>query len=288
LGGGHQSIDVSCPAKVNLHLRVLGKRQDGYHEILTLMQPVGPCDELHLELGGRGVRLECAGAQRPLDEGNLAYRAAKLLLETTGMLHGVSILLEKRIPIGAGLGGGSSDAAGVLRGLNQMLGNPVSEQELSELAAGLGADVPFFLHRGPALARGIGERLQAVRLGVALHYIIWFPGWPVSTRWVYENLDLGLTSGLKQFTIPQLIDRFEDIIALLHNDLETVTAHHHPWVERAEARLREVGAEGTLMSGSGPTVFGLFRERGAAQGALQRIRPGPGELLWYTQGLGSK
>jgi 4-diphosphocytidyl-2-C-methyl-D-erythritol kinase len=282
-----RSIKWSCPAKVNLHLRILHRRQDGYHELVSVMQCVGPFDELELELGGRNIELSCSQPGVPLGEENLAYRAAKLFRERTGMTGGVRIRLQKRIPMGAGLGGGSSDAAGVLRAMNKILGNPLKDELLLELAARLGADVPFFLLGGTALARGIGERLEPMCLSVPLYYLVWFPGWPVSTKWVYENLDLGLTSGSKEFTIPQLIDRFEDAIAILHNDLETVTARYHPWVEQAKARLRDEGAEGVLMSGSGPTVFGLFRQEREAKRALERISPGKEELLWFTRGLAS-
>lgn len=282
-----RSIKISCPAKVNLHLRVLGRRADNYHELVSLMQCVGPCDELELESGGGDIELFCSQPGVPLGDENLAYRAAKLFLAQTNISQGVKIRLQKRIPMGAGLGGGSSDAAGVLWGMNKMWGNPLGDEKLLELAARLGADVPFFLLGGTALAGGIGERLEPLSLSVPLYYVLWFPGWPVSTKWVYQNLDLGLTSGSKEFTIPQLIDRFEEVVAILHNDLETVTARHYPWVEQAKTRLRDEGAEGVLMSGSGPTVFGLFRKEQEAKRALERISPGKEELLWVTQGLGS-
>lgn len=282
---GSRSIKLSCPAKVNLHLRILHRRQDNYHELVSVMQCVGPCDELELEFGGDRIELSCKEPGVPLGEENLAYRAAKLFQEHTGMTGGVRIRLQKRIPMGAGLGGGSSDAAGVLMAMNKILGNPLKDELLLELAAKLGADVPFFLLGGTALARGIGERLEPMCVNVPLYYLVWFPGWPVSTRWVYQNLDLGLTSGPKEFTIPQLIDRFEDVIAILHNDLETVTARHYPWVEQAKARLRDEGAEGVLMSGSGPTVFGLFKKEQEAKRALKRISPGKEELLWFTRAL---
>lgn len=279
------SLKLHCPAKVNLHLRVLERRPDGYHEIVTLMQCVGPCDELELQWGGDSIELSCSQPGVPLGEDNLAYRAARLFQEKTGITGGVRIHLTKRIPMGAGLGGGSSDAAGVLRAMNRMLGGPLGDQGLLELAAGLGADVPFFLTGGAALARGIGERLEPLGVELPLYYLLWFPGFPVPTGWVYQNLDLGLTSKSKEFTIPQLIDRFEDVLAILHNDLEAVTARHHPWVAQAKALLRDAGAEGVLMSGSGPTVFGLFRTEQDARRALGRIAPGKGELLWFTRGL---
>ncbi|MEJ5375186.1 MAG: 4-(cytidine 5'-diphospho)-2-C-methyl-D-erythritol kinase [bacterium] len=281
-----KGIKLRCPAKVNLHLRVLERRPDGYHEIITLMQCVGLFDELEMELAGQSIELSCNHPGLPLGEENLAYRAARLFQEHTRMWPGVKIHLTKRIPIGAGLGGGSSDAAGVLGAMNRLLGDPLEHKELLELASRLGADVPFFLKGGAALARGIGEKLEPMCLRAPLYYVLWYPGWPVSTAWVYQNLDLGLTSRSKEYTIPQLIDRFEDVIAILHNDLETVTAQHYPWVKEAKTRLREAGAEGVLMSGSGPTVFGLFRGESEAKRALEKIVPRDEELLCLTSGLG--
>lgn len=279
-----ESIRILCPAKVNLHLRVLGRRSDGYHDILTLMQPVGLWDELELQLAGSGITLSCSEPGVPNDQGNLAYRAALRFQKRVGEPKGVQIRLRKRIPVGAGLGGGSSDAAGVLKGLNELMGAPLDQEELRVMAAELGADVPFFLHGGPAIATGIGERLEPVRLRVFLYYVLWFPGWSVSTGWAYRNLDLGLTTPPKKTKIPQLIEGFEDVIALLHNDLETVTARHHPWIQKAKERLRNAGAEGVLMSGSGPTVFGLFRQEEEARLSLEKLSRAKGEFLCWSRG----
>jgi 4-diphosphocytidyl-2-C-methyl-D-erythritol kinase len=151
-------------------------------------------------------------------------------------------------------------------------------------AARLGADVPFFLMDGAALGRGIGERLEPVRILPAVWYVLLFPGWSVSTRWVYDQVDLGLTRSAKEINIPQLIERFEDVVAFLHNDLESVTARHHPWIDRAKARLGDLGAAGVLMSGSGPSVFGIFSEEAKARNACERLVPEPGEMVWGSRG----
>ncbi len=280
-----KSLQLLCPAKVNLHLRVLGRRPDGYHELVTLMQPIGLFDEISLTLGGKGIKLICDSPGVPSGEENLAFRAARLFQERTEDPFGLEIILRKRIPVAAGLGGGSSDAAGVLRGLNQLRGARVPHGVMAQWAVGLGADVPFFLFGGPALGTGIGERLQRVEIMPQLWYLLLSPGWPVSTKWAYENLDPGLTRKGEGIKIPHLIGEAEEIIQLLHNDLESVTARQHGWIPRAKLRLRESGAAGAIMSGSGPTVFGLFLEEAAAREAMARLVLEEGESVWLAQGL---
>jgi 4-diphosphocytidyl-2-C-methyl-D-erythritol kinase len=278
-----ETLRVLCPAKVNLHLRVLGRRADMYHELITLMQPVNPVDELLLTIEGRGLRMACDDPSLPAGEGNLAWRAAELFQQETGDRFGLTIHLVKRIPVGAGLGGGSSDAAGVLRGLNRMRGGTVSPEVLRDWATRLGADVPFFLLESAAWAQGIGERLTPARVMPPVWFVLVFPGWSVSTRWVYENLDWGLTRPAKETNIPQLIERFEDVVAFLHNDLESVTARYHPWIPRAKARLRDLGAAGALMSGSGPTVFGIFPDEASARRAREGFVADGGETIWCSR-----
>lgn len=280
-----QSLQVLCPAKVNLHLRVLGRRPDGYHEILTLMQPIGLFDEISLTLGGTGINLVCDSPGVPPGEENLALRAARLFQERTKDRFGLEILLRKRIPLAAGLGGGSSDAAGVLRGLNRLRGAGVSEDVMARWAVSLGADVPFFLIEGPAWGMGIGERLERIEILPQLWYLLLSPGWPVSTKWAYENLGPGLTRQRKGIKIPHLIAEAEEIIQLLHNDLESVTARKHGWIPRAKVRLRNLGAAGVLMSGSGPTVFGLFLDEASALEAMANLLLEEGESVWLAQGL---
>ncbi len=178
-----------CPAKVNLYLRVVGRRTDGYHELVTVMQPLTLADELTVSLGGEGIRLECDSPELPAGPENLVWRAASLFQDETGQKLGMLLSLRKRIPVAAGLGGGSSDAAGTLLALNDLAGKPLAQARLHHLASLLGADVPFFLNREPAVGRGIGTQLSPVTL-LPYWYLLANPGVPLSTRWVYENLDL--------------------------------------------------------------------------------------------------
>lgn len=276
---------ATCPAKVNLCLSVLGKRSDGYHEIESLMVPIDTCDELEVYLEeGEGIELRCEGHALLSGPENLAYKAASLFMHRAGLRAKVRINLKKRIPLGAGLGGGSSDAAGILLVLNSFFENKVPQEELLEWAGELGSDVPFFLMRSPCIARGRGEILEPVSLGMPIHMALWYPGWEVSTKWVYANVRLGLTRGRKQITIPKLIEHLDRVLEILYNDLETVTASEHSWVLSAKERLLEAGAKGALMSGSGPTVFGIFASEEEAKQAISSIQAAPGQTLWYSKG----
>ncbi|MDP2690112.1 MAG: 4-(cytidine 5'-diphospho)-2-C-methyl-D-erythritol kinase [Deltaproteobacteria bacterium] len=282
------STAALSPAKINLLLKVLRKRDDGFHELFSVMQPVTLYDNISVEAGeGGGITLECHNADIPSDHTNLAYRAAKLLLEKAGLKKRVNIVIDKKIPVGAGLGGGSSNAATVLMTLNTLLNTGLSEAELVEMGVSLGSDVPFFILRGPALARGRGEILERIALPPC-HYILINPGFPVPTAWVYGNLDLtkspednNLTYSVKAF------ERCVDIKGMLKNDLEPVTASRHPEISRLKALLIENGAVGALMSGSGPTVFGLFPDHGRARRAFEAIRPllGGKSTIFLVQGI---
>lgn len=267
------SVTLPAPAKVNLFLRVISKRPDGYHELATLMQPVSLYDTVRVSTGpGGGIRVSCSGEGMPQGRDNIAHHAAELVVErarSRGIpAGGVEIEIEKAIPAGAGLGGGSSDAAAVLMGLNELIGAGLSRRELMDLGARLGSDVPFFILRGPALARGRGEVLTPVELP-PFDYVLINPGFNVSTAWVYSNLDLTkraedniLTVSVEPFKDPENIEKF------LVNDLEPVTTSRHPEINRLKAMLLELGAAGALMSGSGPTVFAIFRDRPSALAAF--------------------
>ncbi|WP_373501624.1 4-(cytidine 5'-diphospho)-2-C-methyl-D-erythritol kinase [Desulfococcus sp.] len=252
-------LRVQSPAKINLFLHVTAKRPDGYHDLYSLMCPITLSDTLTLTFGHQGVGLTCDHPGVPSDERNLAWRAAALFLDRMPSGEGVHILLEKRIPVSAGLGGGSSNAAAVLTALNRRSGCPFSLKILMEMGRSLGADVPFFLLNRPAIAEGIGDRLTAYdRLDRFFLVLLGF-SFGVSTANVYKNLNLGLTKCKKANTsFPLEKGQDFDILQYLCNDLETVTIHEFPEIDAAKAALMKHGSAGALMSGSGPTVFGLF------------------------------
>jgi 4-diphosphocytidyl-2-C-methyl-D-erythritol kinase len=260
-------MQVRCPAKVNLYLRVVGRRPDGYHEVVTVMQPLTLADTLTVSLAGEGISLSCDHPDLPRGEENLVWRAARQFQEETGLTPGVRLRLSKRIPVAAGLGGGSSDAAGTLLALNELAGKPLSPDHLHRLASCLGADAPFFLTREPAVGRGTGTQLSAVTL-LPYWYLLVNPGVPLSTRWVYENLDL---AGLPAPPATEAWDP-EHPETWVQNDLGTVALKRFPELAELLAGLSDAGAWCQGISGSGPTLFGLFPTREAAHQAGLRLR----------------
>ena len=270
-----------CPAKVNLYLKVLSRRQDGYHDLVTVMQPLTLADELRLT-PGPGLTLECGHPEVPSGPENLVWRAAERFGAATGGEPRVHIHLQKNIPVAAGLGGGSSDAAGTLMALNELAGKPLALPALYELAAGLGADVPFFLQPGPAVGRGVGTVLSPLDLP-PYWYVLLNPGLPVSTAWVYKNLDV---QALAAVDAPEPEtwngDHPESWVA---NDLESVTLVHYPELRGWLAKLSQAGARAQGMSGSGPTLFGLFHDREAAEAAVAQLRQHFSGWLAVARGL---
>jgi 4-diphosphocytidyl-2-C-methyl-D-erythritol kinase len=271
-------LDIAAPAKINLYLRVVARRPDGYHEIESLFCPVGLYDHLRLSpVCGGGVEIHCDADQVPSDATNLAHRAATLFFSTlaeTGHRPpnpGVHIDLHKQIPVGAGLGGGSSDAAAVLRGLNQLHGAPFDKDRLRSLARHLGADCPFFVEARPAFATGLGEKLRPVLNLPEYQVIIIYPGLHISTAEVYKKLNLRLTKGQKKINYSHFTGPNFDVRRYLLNDLETVTAGAHPEIDAAKSLLHQNGALGALMSGSGSCVFGLFAAEQEARRALAAL-----------------
>jgi 4-diphosphocytidyl-2-C-methyl-D-erythritol kinase len=268
------TLVIPSPAKINLFLKVLGKRPDGYHDIVTLLSPISLFDIVILAFHQPATSVECPHPKVPEDKQNLAYRAASLFFDAASIDDGVSIFIDKKIPVAAGLGGGSSNAAAVLLGLNQHYGFPLDARQLSEIAVAVGADVPFFLLRGAAIARGIGDRLEAYKCLPRKSVLLVCPTYEVSTEWVYKNLNLALTNCEKSFKYRYFQEDFSKVGDLLCNDLEQVTASKFPEIKTIERSLLDLGAETALMSGSGPSVFGLFTDAQLAENALDRIRGG--------------
>jgi 4-diphosphocytidyl-2-C-methyl-D-erythritol kinase len=268
----HGPIEVLCPAKINLGLRVLEKRNDGYHNVETVLQRITLFDRIRLESNGRsGVNLSCP--ESGLSEGaeNLIWKAAQVFLENVHLPGGIAIRLWKRIPLAAGLGGGSSDAAGTLLGLNSFFGHPVSPDKLIEMGAALGADVPFFiLQVSSALGEGRGDRLTPINIPY-FWFVLVYPGFEVSTAWAYRSLKSLLTRPEKDPIKPILNHSSFKLEELMYNDLEQATIPAHPEIAEIKKILTSSGSLATLMSGSGPTVFGVFSnlsEASRSQNAL--------------------
>jgi len=258
---------------LNLLLKVTGRRPDGYHDLVSLMVPVDFWDLLEFEVIPEKVELVWEGLPVPDDESNLVRRAARAFFERSGVKGGVCVRVAKNIPVAAGMGGGSSDAAATLLALNHLWSRPLSLETLGELALELGADVPFFLKPRPCIAKGIGEILEPLERWPEFWYVIVIPRFQVSTAWVYEHLRLGLTSTQYDRIKTKLRKKRLVISQLLENDLESVTSANFPILDRIKETLLDAGAEGALMTGSGPSVFGVFLSRKQAEQASDKIIP---------------
>lgn len=268
-------LAVKALAKINLGLDVLRRREDGYHEVKMVMQTIHLYDQLHLKKIESGIHLKTNLGFLPVDESNLAYRAARLMKEKYQIEEGIDIRLNKRIPVAAGMAGGSTDAAGVLYGINELFNLGIKRKELMELGVQIGADVPYCIMRGTALAEGIGEKLTSLPPMVKCPVVIAKPQVSVSTKYVYENLKLD--EHTQHPDIDALIQniRTKDLPAIagsMGNLLETVTAKKYPEIEKIKELMRENGALNAMMSGSGPTVFGLFDELETAKMAAAIVR----------------
>ena len=265
-------MKILSPAKINLFLNVRGRRPDGYHELFSLLCCITLFDEIVLRIDtGNSIKLECSHPGVPSDTTNLAYRAACLFQEKLGSSRGIDIRLMKNIPVAAGLGGGSGNAASVLLALNTAYEHPFSRAQLMEMGLALGADVPFFIFQKPAIATGIGDILDHFEGDLPYHFLLLNPEISVSTAEIYQNLNLTLTKDKKKPTSTHLkLTRFEPARHLT-NDLEAVTAKKHPEIGMLKEKLIGNGAIAALMSGSGPTVFGLFNDIDTANSAKQAL-----------------
>lgn len=265
------SLTVNAPAKVNYRLDVLSRRPNGYHDLHMIMQPVGLFDLVTVTLTETvGITVCCEHVAVPEGADNIVYRAAEAMRERAGRHDGVTITIQKSIPVAAGMGGGSSDCAAVITALDQLYGLSLSCEELMAIGLRFGADVPFFLYGGTARAEGIGEVLSPVTVSCPVWMVLVNPMVPVSTAWVYQNFKLTQTGS--NVTIPDSIEGLEELCSFLANDLERVTIPAFPVVGQIKQQLLDAGAYGALMSGSGPTVFGVFPDQAAAQAAAEQIR----------------
>lgn len=271
-----EQITGKAYAKINIGLDVLRRREDGYHELKMIMQTVDICDDLLFEKKAEpGIVIQSDHKELPVDGNNLIYKAADLLFREKGITEGVKITLTKRIPIAAGMAGGSSDAAATMRGLNELFEMGYSIHELQELGVKLGADIPYCLVGGTMLSEGIGEILTSLPTPPDCFLVVAKPDINVSTGFVYGNLHAdtltyhpdidGIIEALHTGSLSGITDR-------LGNVLETVTINEYPIIEEIKKLLRDMGAENALMSGSGPSVFGIYKERKTAEAAANAVK----------------
>jgi 4-diphosphocytidyl-2-C-methyl-D-erythritol kinase len=267
------------PAKINLCLHVLGRLESGYHELAMAMQRIDLCDRVDIEVTpGSGVSVRCDSVELAEGEQNIAARAAELLLSESRLALRVEIEIDKRIPVAAGLGGGSSNAATVLLGLSELLGLNWTVDRLMELGARLGADVPFFIFGHPAWATGIGTRLEKLPQLPDFACLLVNPRIAISTVEVYRSLEL--TKGGELANLPRFSAKTTgELCAALHNDLESVVIPRYPVIAQIKRLLLDEGAAGALMSGSGSTVFGVFMDFKSAQQAGERLATAQG---WFV------
>ncbi len=260
--------------KVNLLLNILGKRPDGFHELETVMQPVRLCDRLSFRRAGNGIQLTCSDPRLPTDSRNLVYRAAEAFLKAAAIRDGVQIHLEKHIPLAAGLGGGSGNAATTLWGLNELFGHPLRLGQVDTLAAALGSDIPFFLQTKPALATGRGEKIEPLEEFAALRgtaLLLIHPGFGISTGWAYQQLTRfpaalnGQPGRARQLITLLQSAELLTAAAAFYNSLEAPALVKYPVLELYQEFLRSHGAVGTLMSGSGSTTYAVTASEAIAR-----------------------
>lgn len=274
--GSNNDISLKALAKINLGLDVVRRREDGYHEVRMIMQTIHLYDRLDIKRTQEpGIQIQTNLSFLPVNENNLIYKAAKLLMDEFSITDGVSVKLDKRIPVAAGMAGGSTDAAAMLIGVNRLFSLGLTKRQLMERGVQIGADVPYCIMRGTALAEGIGEALSPLPPMVKCPVLIAKPSISVSTKFVYQNLKLD------DMTIHPDIDRLiddikaknlHDIAAHMGNVLETVTIPNYPVIDEIKKHMLSNGAVGAMMSGSGPTVFGLFDDEDTAKKAYKAMR----------------
>ncbi len=269
-----KELTISMPAKINLSIDVKNKLANGYHSVEMIMQTIDLFDTITVEKVNSGISIYCDQPYVPNDQRNIAWKAAELFFAECPSKGGARITLKKDIPVSAGLGGGSADAAGVLKALNSLYGNCLIETRLVQMARRLGADVTFFLTGGTQLAKGIGDELTMLPDLEGIDVVLVKPNFPVSTRRVYENLDLNQLG--ERPDISKIISAIEtmdlrSIAGHMRNVLESVTVKQHPEIKTIMDKFNEYGAIASRMSGSGPTVFGLFLDTSSAKAAKEKF-----------------
>lgn len=281
------NISLKALAKINLGLDVVRRRDDGYHEVRMIMQTINLFDRLEIKkIKESAIKIHTNLFFLPVNENNLVYKAAKLLIDEFGIQEGVSVELTKKIPVAAGMAGGSTDAAAMLFGMNRLFGLGLSKKQLMERGVKIGADVPYCIMRGTALAEGIGDKLSPLPEMVKCPVLIAKPQISVSTKFVYQNLKLD--DKTVHPDIDRLIEdiRNKDLKAVsdhMGNVLESVTIPNYPVISQIKEQMMDSGAVGSMMSGSGPTVFGLFDDSRTAQLAFGKIkRSGLAKQVYLT------
>ena len=278
-----KELVLKSPAKINLGLQVLGKRSDGYHEVRTILQEIELHDLLYLSRIEEGIQLQCNHPRLPLNEQNLAFKAARLIKEKTRFSGGVKIYVDKKIPLGGGLGGGSSNAACVIKGLNQLWGLGLTLEEMQNLGAEIGSDVPFFISGGTALATGRGEKIQQLPPLPKTWLIVITPDLEISTSWAYKNLNLELTNCSTNSNVILPEDERNRWFSRVWegkwiNTFEDLVIREYPIVGEAKKLLEQVGARWVSLSGSGSSVFGIFNNQREAELARSQIT----ESKWFV------
>ena len=282
------TLTKKSPCKVNLILNILGKRADGFHELETVMHPVPLFDEITFSRGGNGIQLTCNEPTLPVDSKNLVYRAADAFLKRANLNEGVRIHLEKKIPMAAGLGGGSGNAATTLLGMNKLFGTPLNHSALTEIAAALGSDIPFFLQNKPALGIGRGEKIESLDFFPALrgtYIFLVHPGFGISTPWAYKELAnfpdaLNGKAGRAKKLVELLHTQSLSVAAReFYNSLEAPALQKYPLLALFQDFFRENGAV-TLMSGSGSTTFAIVEDEAKALSLKEKFLAKFGESFW--------
>lgn len=285
------TLEKSSPCKVNLLLNILGKRADGFHELETVMHPVRVFDQIGFARAGQGIQLTCSEPSLPADATNLVHRAAARFLEKARIRDGVRLHLEKRIPLAAGLGGGSGNAATTLLGLNELFGKPLAPEQLETIAASIGSDIPFFLQSRPALATGRGEKIQPLDPFPALQgaaFLLVHPGFGIATAWAYQQLArfpaaLNGRPGRAQKLVSLLqAGDLKAAGAEFYNSLEAPALEKYPLLALFQEFLRAHGAAATLMSGSGSTTFAIVGTQAAAEELAEKFKAKFGPTNWLA------